>query len=122
MKELEPLINQLTEIIKGTKDFTLSQAPDFVRQYLIKSMTEAIAGIVLSVPIFIGSVFLFKYGMAGLKEYEDEASVCLLVSGSAICFSFIVVCVNIHDLLIIWLAPKVWIVENMVKMMKGGNG
>lgn len=114
MEELKPILDQLTEIIKGTKEFTMAQAPEFIKQYLIKSFISEMVDLVLSAIILIACFYWYKK-LRNNWDYLDEE--CFFGSAAIFIGSILGslgVFISAQNILIIWLSPKVWIVENLV--------
>lgn len=120
MKEMTPLIEQVLEIVKGTKGFAIAQAPDFIRQFILLSYTENILSLVFFLLLLAANVkgaFLLKNNWRDLCAEEQFFGSFL--AGAFGIFSIVMISSNLADLLALWLAPKVYIVTNISKILKG---
>lgn len=122
MKELQPLIEQLTEIIKGTKDFTVAQSPDFIRQFLIKSYLDAIGWAMFSSFFIFLAWRIARYAKKNWEDTEEGTLLAMLLLAILIGIPGLLGLVeNIEDIFVIWLAPKAWIVSELVRSMAGAK-
>lgn len=122
MKELEPLIGQVVDIVKGTKEFVLAQAPDFIRQFIIYSCINTIGWIVFSV-ICGGVIVKFAFWLKKNWDEVDElvnvfGTIAIIVAGLISGFGVIS---NICDLFLMWLSPKVYIVTHIAACLSGSS-
>jgi cytochrome c biogenesis protein CcdA len=113
MKELQPLLEQITDIVKGTKDFTVSQAPEFVRQFIIKSYLDN-AGFM----VFFLLTALCFYGIySNLKDDRDWMPLFIVFAVISFGLAFGVISCS-EEMLVIYFAPKVYIVQNIARLLK----
>lgn len=120
MKELEPLINQAVDLIKGSKEFVLDQAPDFIRQFVIYSYLNTLGWLVFS-SICLAVVLKFAFY---LRKNWDELEDIQRFFGSAgatvgAFLALLAFVSNINDLALIRFAPKVYIVTHLASCLKG---
>lgn len=103
----EELLKQVTEIIKGTKDFVVSQAPDIVRQYLNYYTHLYLFGLVAFGVFLITGTALLAYGLR--DGYNRDGAIVL----GAIIFTISLIAtictgINYYE---ITTAPKVFLLE-----------
>ena len=116
MNDLQPIIEQLTEIIKGTKDLAITQSPDFIRQFLIKSMLDQIGWLVLSGPIVLCAVRWSWFIKKNWDDFQNEE--CFFHPfgcGILLILSSLAVVINITNLAVIYFSPKVWVVQELIR-------
>lgn len=113
----EDLIKELIEIIKGTKDFALAQAPDVYRNIIVSSIIHKIF-IVLQSALCIVVIFLLLKSLNKMKE-EDWPG-CDVKFGQAfgtvlgiiaLFIGFLIACQNLQELVQIYAAPKAYLLE-----------
>lgn len=117
METLAPLIDQVAEIIKGTKDFAISQAPDFVRQYLVLNICQDIGWFCFDAALLYAVV---RFAMV-LKDRWDEwddvgvflGTLGVIILGTASAWG---VMSMIEDSVEIWLAPKAYLVTHLISL------
>lgn len=120
MKELEPLIQQVVDLIKGSKEFVLSQAPDFIRQFVIYSYLNTLGDLVFSSICLAIVVKCTFYLRKNWDEIEDIGRffgpVGVIVGGL---FAVLAMISNLNDLVVIHFAPKVYIATHLASCLKG---
>lgn len=124
----ENLQNTVNEALKGIidtatqiKQFSLEQIPDILNQLLMYKLAEAISGIVLGLIIIILSYFAFSKWSNQRMEYgmwADSKTASAIIGGAASIIAFIVVIVSISDILKITIAPKLYLIEYAVHLIK----
>ena len=117
MDKLAPLINEVVEIIKQTKDFTIAQSPDFVRQYLIIQGIETVGWLLFSM-VFLGAVVKFYLCFRSWWDEMNEIGcffgvVAIVIGGFGSVFGIIL---NLTNLFEIWLAPKAYLVTSLIAL------
>ncbi len=118
------LATEALNILKGTKEFVLDQAPDFMRQVLAWSMAESVieivAGVIgLSVGLYL--IIGISYPEWNIKTYEQKegemilsgiAGLVLSVVGSIASLGGLYCAVKIH------YAPKLFLLEYFASLVK----
>lgn len=112
MKELEPVIQQIIDIIKSTQAFTLAQAPEFIRQFIRLNFWTDIFQITIPI-ILITLIIKFRSKITDYHEEWPIVMVFVIIAFLTICFI-----VGSCDLFELEIAPKVWIVENLRDILK----
>lgn len=112
----EQLQAQLTQVLSAimtsvgeVKDFSVAQLPDIAQQYITYGIWVSSFWVVVSVLaaiIFWVCVYRIfsKYGL-----YDDRNEIVVPFIGFGI-FSIISVLVNLHNLILVTTAPKVWFI------------
>lgn len=112
MKELEPVIQQIIDIIKSTQAFTVAQAPEFIRQFMRFCFWIDI--IRITIPIIL--ITLIIKLRSKIADYHEEW--LIVMAFVIIAFLTIYFIVGSCDLFELEIAPKVWIVENLRDILK----
>jgi hypothetical protein len=110
------LVNEaLSTIISTTaqaKDFILSEAPDVVSQLLVYNLAINVAYLVISVLIILVYAKYMHYLFTDEGDLNEFHIPLSMFSGAAVLITF---CITIFEttpeLLKLWLAPKVWLIE-----------
>lgn len=122
MSDLAPLIEQVVEIVKGTKDFAVAQAPDFVRQFVIYSYIDTVGWLLFNLVALaaaIGGIMYLRHHWDDLQDLgQFLGSTGVLVVGGFSSFGTIA---NIDDLISLYFAPKVYIVMHIASCLNAGK-
>lgn len=123
-KQLAGIISDIVVTVQKTANFTLAQLPDIVTQYVAYGRVTAtllVSSFLILFLVFL-AVFL-KYGVfrkdePGERSWSKErlASCWLGALGSSI--GFIGMLANISDLILVWVAPKVWLIKAFTNLVK----
>lgn len=122
--ENEDLKKALTEVLNtilDAKDFVLSEAPEVIQQLLRVELAISIFLILACCVVFYLSYKSFFYWSCQDKDYEGDwetskIAACAL-GGTASLAAFCVMITSFIDVLKITLAPKVYLVEYVSKMV-----
>ncbi len=120
MKELEPLINQIVELLTGSKELVISQATDFIKQFIIYSYIDTFGWLLFST-ICLGVVVKSSFYLRKNWDKTNEA-LCFFGTAGIIgggIFSVLEILSNICDLLMLYFAPKAYIVTHLAACLKG---
>lgn len=118
-----------TELAGKAGDFALEQLPDIAQSYVAFARAWETFGALLWSAIFAVSVYIFVTKVFVAKDWVDRYGDPLLGrvflgAGSAIVavMSFIGAMAFTRDALFVWFAPKVWLIQELAKLigtMKG---
>jgi hypothetical protein len=121
------LVSILANIQTATgrvSDFAVGQLPDTVQQYLIYGRISSLAfslmtGGVLAVSIFVA----LRHGYFGTQkdlfgEWPASRLACLMGGSTVSIFSGYTFAVSIQTTLLVWLAPKVWLLQSFASLLK----
>lgn len=128
---LTSLINKSIEVSGDALAFTQQQLPEVIQQLLLFKLVSGYMWVLLGASLAVCGIRLLKYsldiisktkkeGNAHLREaYENDTemawivfgALCLLVGG-ILFFSFV------SEVVKIWLAPKVYLIEYAAEMVK----
>lgn len=127
----ENLQSKLVEILANIQDaasksgdFVLSQLPDVVQQYLLYGRVVSILWFVLWLTLSTLTTFIaFRFGYLSktVNSWGDWTAqrTTLAFGGSILALFFIAASVVAADsLLLVWLAPKVWLLQEFAKLVK----
>lgn len=114
----DKLVEILTSIQNATgkaADFAVAELPDVAQQYLAYGRVYETATLVIYT-LLLG---LLLWALIKLIITEDSenapAFVAILVAGG---FLFVAWCEKIKIVLMVWLAPKVWLITELAKLVK----
>lgn len=118
-KVVASLIQKAMEGVDQAVDFSKAQLPDVIEQLIHWKMAAYSLRIFTCAVIAIAMCFAFKKAYQWHEGYEKEAAGFFGMMFSAMIFmaSFVVLSGNIGDLIQLWLAPKVWLIEYAAQLM-----
>ena len=111
---LQDLLNNLTQ----AKGFLIEQAPEFCQQIIAKGMTLPLfTGCILAVASVVLSFFTYKLGK-WLIEKDDGTAPVLLFPALGVVMMLVTTITNFYQALSVYIAPKVYLVEQLSGMIK----
>jgi hypothetical protein len=139
---LDKFVSTMTDILQSAKDFTLEQAPDVLKQIIVWKRGEETASFLFFALLGVASVVFFYrvYRQASLAiavvrakpgadrymkgyDWDDYGSfvvACYVLPVGGL-ISFIGVFNGFSDMLQVWLAPKIYLIEYFAHFVtKGG--
>ena len=96
----------------GTKEFVLDQAPEAIKQLITWKVWECSIAVVFFLLLTLSFFLLRWYILMKLDDHDQGPYVCSWIA--VVGLSFLPVCGAVsyfHELLEIYLAPKVWLLE-----------
>lgn len=111
-KQLAQVISSIATSVGEVKDFSVSQLPDIAQQYINYGIVSSAAWVVLCAIIAAVSIKVLIFSFKKLNEpYDNEAYISVSIFsffGTALSTFFFLV--NLHDLILVLTAPKVWFI------------
>jgi hypothetical protein len=112
------LVEILTSIQTATgkaADFAMAELPDIAQQYLSFGRSfETFMFVILTVVIG-----LLVWGTAWIaKNFNEFDRAAAIVPGVFSFIVFLLWCAQLKDVLMVWLAPKVWLITELAKLIK----
>jgi hypothetical protein len=130
-KELQgKLVEILTSIQSGVgeaKDFALSQLPDIAQSYIAYGrISSAITcALLLAIALAAGATFLWNMrnfvrdtDFNCIKSRAGSQVIVWVMSGLTFFVSAPLFIVSINSALLVWLAPKVWLLKELAHLVK----
>lgn len=121
-EQAQEFLQKAIDAATSTGDFIVGQIPDVVQQILTWNLVQAIIICVITAIVFF---FLFQYGKRvnakGRGEHDDDkriAGMVVMIASSFISF-FVFTC-NMMKAVQIYVAPKLWLLEYAVGLLKRG--
>jgi len=111
---LQDLLNNLTQ----AKGFLIEQAPEFCQQIIAKGMILPLfTGCILAVASVVLSFFTYKLGK-WLIEKDDGTVLLLLPPAFGVVMMLVTTITNFYQALSVYIAPTVYLVEQLSGMIK----
>lgn len=121
----EELQSKLVEILASIQaasakasDFAMEQLPDIAQSYLLYGRVSATVTTALFLVVMLLSVWMVKRGTK-LDRAGSEAAVVFWMAGCfGVAIGFVVFAITLHETLLVWLAPKVWLLQEIAGLLK----
>ena len=128
-EEAEKILKFIADSLIETKDFALSEAPELIQQFILWKRVQSLAtiGLFLIIALFLLILGRFMWSKSKTLSDEGDSSVPsdkeLEQIFSVIVHIFSIICffisfTNFFNSLQIWLAPKIYVLEYCVNMLK----
>ena len=118
----EQLQGKLVEILasiqnaaRATGDFAMRELPDVAQSYVMYGRAIHTIALIFGVVIAIGLVVLIVKKWEDVTGYEVWPIPVLLVGGGG---SFTLIATNFAPTLLVWFAPKVWLLNEIASLSK----
>jgi ABC-type Fe3+-siderophore transport system permease subunit len=125
-KELQlKLVEILTAIQAATgkaADFTMAQLPDIAQSYVAYGRARAVLWFVVAALCAYAFCRLVIYMRNEIRDNGDDNFSFLMGAGIGAFFSgaigFITFVANASDSVLVWFAPKVWLLKELAQLVK----
>lgn len=121
----EELQGKLVEILTGIQtavgkasDFAIEQLPDIAMQYITWGRVSESIYISIFATVFILCFLVARWGFKNRDSWEEVHGFAMMVGGAATIGSGILILANLSSLLMVWFAPKVWLIKELARMVK----
>jgi hypothetical protein len=129
----EDLQDKLVEVLSAIQggvaqgaDFVIEQLPDIAQQYIAFGRAWAFIDLASSLLLFgVGMLFFLKIGLLDKKAVDSDGGweVTRIFSsiggGFTSLVGFISTVMSAKNVLLVWLAPKVWLLMEIAKLING---
>ncbi len=96
-------------------DFATQQAVDIAQQYVMFGMAYQTFISVGCILVFIASIWLAK------KFWEVTRGHILVLTAVVGVWAWVCFCTTIRDTLLVWFAPKVWLLTQLAELVKSAK-
>lgn len=119
-EQLLELLKYLTETIKSAGDFTKNNAPSYFNELLTYELMANSMLISLGLILLVVSFFIIKWYRREEKTRSQEALDVLLgfILAGCILYNITITTTSIFDIVKIKMAPKVYILDVIMKKFK----
>ena len=118
-KQLAQVISSIVTSVGEVKDFSVAQLPDIAQQYINYGIVSSAVWVVLCAIIAVVSIKILIFSVKKINESYNNDSYFPVAF-----FSFfgsvlptIVFFVNLHNLILVLTAPKVWFILQMKELL-----
>jgi hypothetical protein len=126
-KELESklveVISSISDSIGQVKDFAVEQLPDVAQQYILFGMIWEAITLAIFLILSACSIKLVIWGIkknrTELDYYDRDAGFAAIISGGVGSTVFFVLSIaQIQQVLLVFLAPKLYLIQGLVNLVK----
>ena len=118
-KQLAQVISSIVTSVGEVKDFSVAQLPDIAQQYINYGIVSSAVWVVLCAIIAVVSIKILIFSVKKINEsYNNDAYIPVVVfSFFGSFFPTIFLFVNLHNLILVLTAPKVWFILQMKELL-----
>lgn len=114
---IDKFLVEMLQFLKAAKDFTMEQIPEVAKEILRFNLAMSVIHTLLGLALILLSYRLFRFVKKSnvFTEFEGFAIAGMTVSGVV---GLIVFFVNIHYVLKVWLAPRLYLIEYLAELVR----
>jgi hypothetical protein len=129
LKRADSIFESIAKTVTEAKNFAVEQLPDIAFQYIaFYRALYTFEMIVFVLLMVIGLYLLINISIRNVFEYKDleyETDHRRFISGVAgggmILVSFVVILNITKEFFMVWFAPKIFLIQTLVSLIKGGS-
>ncbi len=127
----EPLQSKLVEILSGIQsavkvagDFAVSQLPDLAQSYILYGRVVSIAAFLCALAVLLIALWVVFHHTVRSKKVDKfgnwaDSRTASTILGCVACVpSFFFMLSWGRDILLVWFAPKIWLLQKLGEMIK----
>lgn len=118
-KQLAQVISSIVTSVGEVKDFSVAQLPDIAQQYINYGIVNSAFWVVLCAIIAVVSIKILIFSVKKINEsYKNDAYIPVtFFSFIGTAFSTMIFFVNLHNLILVLTAPKVWFILQIKELL-----
>lgn len=127
LSRADSILNSIGSAVGKATDFAATQIPDIAMQYvgygrahesflMFLGFTFLITGLYLLIALV--SMNVYKWPNDRLGEWDARRGVACIIGAVSAVVGFVVVLTNIGTFMMVWFAPKIWLIIEMAKLIK----
>jgi hypothetical protein len=105
--QISQILAQIMVSVGEVKDFSMSQLPDIAQQYLTYGLWSTVFYVAISLVVLIVSAIAW-YKIWKYVPHDSEDVLFLMIPSATGILSTAILFNNLHQLILILTAPKVW--------------
>jgi hypothetical protein len=127
LRRADSIFDSVAQTVNQAKDFAAEQIPDIALQYVSWGRGYLTAYMVIAtILLIVGIYWLIRISILNSRNlpndrYHEPHTVRILSGlggGIMICASTITILINLKEFMMVWFAPKVWLITEIVKLVK----
>jgi hypothetical protein len=117
--QISQIIAQIMVSVGEVKDFSMEQLPDIAQQYVTYGIWSSAFYSIISLLFVIAFAFAFNFLFKiARRGNDDELYLLLVLPAGFSLFPIIALCHNIHQLILVLTAPKVWFLLEIKNLLQ----
>ena len=117
-KQLAQVISSIVTSVGEVKDFSVAQLPDIAQQYINYGIVMSSVWVVLCAIIAVVSIKFMDFSVKKIRNDEDFYHLLLSTcSGFVSVISTFYFFFNLHNLILVLTAPKVWFILQIKELL-----
>jgi hypothetical protein len=115
---LVEILTQIQSTVGQAKDFTLQQLPDIAQSYIYYGMVSSVVWFLIGLGLCYLSYVFYKKTKGPKEDWYDDKIAEWVVSALSGFFGASITFVALENLLLVWFAPKVWLLKEIASFLK----
>lgn len=115
------ILKSVTETVSKATDFAAAQVPDIALQYVAYGRASSTLTVLLSIATLV-FVFWVLINVCFRNKYKIDSDVRVFGGFLTLLFvgtpALVIFATNINQMIMVWLAPKVWLIRELVNLVK----
>lgn len=115
------ILQSVTETVSKAADFASSQVPDIALQYVTYGRASASAFIVVGFLFLLAAWWMvFRVCIKDVYKMSADGRAFIGIFGGILSTfgGLTILFANINNFLMVWFAPKVWLIKELVNLVK----
>lgn len=112
LNRADSIFSKIAEAASKAGDFAAEQLPDIAYQFVAYNRAYMTALMVLSIVMFITAIFVVR------KFWKASEGAIIFPGALTVIVSFMMFTTNLKEFLMVWFAPKIFIITEIVKLVK----
>jgi hypothetical protein len=117
--QLAAILGSIHTGVAKASDFAMAELPSIAQQYVMYGRAAITLGVVLGLVAFFAAYKLARFG-ASKNEYGEETEQILGIGGAVAAgfIGLVLLTINTSQALLVWFAPKVWLLKELAQLIK----
>jgi hypothetical protein len=116
--KLVEILGAISDGVAQAKDFAVEQLPDIAQQYILFGRAWETIAFSISVSAVVGLIYVtVKIPKSQIIEDDSKWELAILTAGAAF-FALLIAIYNLKDFLLVWLAPKLYLIQGLAQLVK----
>ena len=122
----DSIMDSIATTVDKASTFAAEQVPDIALQYVAFGRASITAYVALSMVMFCVAFWLcIRVGIMNSRKYptsnyswDDRRIGATIFGGGLGVVSIIVFLVNLNNFIMVWVAPKIWLINEIARLVK----
>jgi len=128
LNKADVILGYVGNTVNAAVEFTKEQVPDIAYQFItfnraylsfIELASAVVLGIGLWLVINVATRNTYGFAVEKYRGWHDARTCALLFGGLLVFCSFLVFAINLKSFLLVWFAPKLFLIVSLSQLLKG---